>query len=211
MPPIGGHLSGVKLTAPRSASKLRRVLASRKLPRVSLWQHFYPIKGASLIYPLTEWTTLLAVLAGASATLTGLVFVAVSINLERIISFPGLAGRAGESLLQFLQVFFVAILALVPRESLKAFAVEILMVAGVSGILQLIGQLRYMRRREGHPLTWITYRMALSQIATAPFLVAGIELLIDFPSGLYWLVPGFVFSFVAGIFSAWVLLVEILR
>jgi hypothetical protein len=28
---------------------------------------------------------------------------------------------------------------------------------------------------------------------------------------IYWLVPGFVFSFVAGILSAWVLLVEILR
>ncbi|HEX4308894.1 MAG TPA: hypothetical protein VHZ25_02635 [Acidobacteriaceae bacterium] len=31
--------------------------------------------------PLNEWNTLLAVQAGAAATLTGLIFVAVSINL----------------------------------------------------------------------------------------------------------------------------------
>ena len=31
------------------------------------------------------------------------------------------------------------------------------------------------------------------------------------PAGLYWLVPGFTFSFVAGVVSAWALLVEILR
>ena len=54
--------------------------------------------------PLSEWHTLLAVQAGAAATLTGLVFVAISINLARIIETPGLSGRAGDSILQFLQV-----------------------------------------------------------------------------------------------------------
>jgi hypothetical protein len=39
----------------------------------------------------------------------------------------------------------------------------------------------------------------------------GIMLLLGNPDALYWLVPGFVFSFLAGIVSAWVLLVEILR
>jgi thiol-disulfide isomerase/thioredoxin len=48
--------------------------------------------------PLSEWQTLLAVHAGASATLTGLVFVAVSINIAKIIEIPGLSGRAGDSI-----------------------------------------------------------------------------------------------------------------
>jgi hypothetical protein len=52
--------------------------------------------------PISEWNTLLSVRAGAAATLTGLVFVAVSINLSKILTFPGLPGRAAESLLQFL-------------------------------------------------------------------------------------------------------------
>ena len=45
--------------------------------------------------PIAEWNTYLAVQAGAAATLTGLVFVAVSLNLNRIMSFPGLSSRAG--------------------------------------------------------------------------------------------------------------------
>jgi hypothetical protein len=43
--------------------------------------------------PLADWQTLFAVQAGAAATLTGLVFVAASINLPRIIETPGLPGR----------------------------------------------------------------------------------------------------------------------
>jgi modulator of FtsH protease len=52
--------------------------------------------------PIAEWSTLLAVEAGAAATLTGLVFVAVSMNAAKIMAFPGLPGRAAESLMQFL-------------------------------------------------------------------------------------------------------------
>jgi len=51
----------------------------------------------------------------------------------------------------------------------------------------------------------------LSQLATVPFLVAGIALLWGAPGALYCLVPGFVFSFAAGTVSAWVLLVEVMR
>ncbi len=40
---------------------------------------------------------------------------------------------------------------------------------------------------------------------------AGVLLLFGDEDGLYWLVPGFGLSFVAGTISAWVLLVEILR
>lgn len=64
---------------------------------------------------IAEWSTLLAVEAGSAATLTGLVFVALSVNLPKITNFPGLAGRAAESLLQFLEVFLISTMALVPR------------------------------------------------------------------------------------------------
>jgi hypothetical protein len=65
--------------------------------------------------------------------------------------------------------------------------------------------------RAGHRWSWFVYRCALIQLGSVPFLVAGIALLVGSPSALYRLTPGFVFSFAAGIVSAWVLLVEILR
>ena len=161
--------------------------------------------------PLAEWQTFFTVQAGAAATLTGLVFVAVSINLSRIMEVRGLPGRAAESLLQLMQVFFAAGAALIPRQSIAALAGEILAISLVSWLIQTIAQIRYARSRVGHPRLWLLSRTVMSQLSTAPFWVAGILLALRNPGGLYWLVPGIAFSFVAGVTSAWVLLVEILR
>jgi modulator of FtsH protease len=51
---------------------------------------------------LGSWHTFFSTQAEVSAALTGLVFVALSINLKQILSLPGLADRAGEALLLLL-------------------------------------------------------------------------------------------------------------
>jgi modulator of FtsH protease len=51
----------------------------------------------------------------------------------------------------------------------------------------------------------------MSQIATIPTIVAGIAVLAGGLGGLYWLVAGMVFSILAALFEAWVLLTEINR
>jgi len=160
---------------------------------------------------LSDWQSLFAMQGGAAATLTGLVFVAVSINLARIMEVPGLPGRAAESILQFLQVFFVAMVALIPRQPAAALAVEILVIVVISWVAQLCGQIRYARSRAGHPVSWLVRRVVMTQLGTVPFFIAALLVLAGDARGLYWLVPGFAFSFVAGVTSAWVLLVEILR
>ena len=129
------------------------------------------------------------------------------------MEYPGLTGRAQESILQFLEVFLVCTVALIPRQPEQILAIELLIVGVFFWVVQVIGQIRYLRLRAGagHPWSWFVYRCVLSQLGSVPFLVAGIALLVGSPSALYWLTPGFVFSFAAGIVSAWVLLVEILR
>ncbi len=161
--------------------------------------------------PLAEWQTFFAVQTGAAATLTGLVFVAVSINLRQIMEVRGLPGRAAESLLQLLQVFFVSGAALIPGQSFAALAGEILTISMVSWLIQTIAQVRYARSRVGHPRLWLLSRTVMSQVSTAPFWIAGILLALRNGGGFYWLVPGIAFSYIAGVTSAWVLLVEILR
>ena len=161
--------------------------------------------------PLSEWQTLLSVQAGAAATLTGLVFVAVSINLPRILETPGLSGRAAESILHFLQVFFVCTAMLIPRQPMKALASEIFAVALLSWAMQVTAQFRYAKSRAGHPLVWLIMRIVQTQFASIPFMVGAFLLLLGWPAGIFWLVPGFVFSFIAGVANAWVLLIEILR
>jgi modulator of FtsH protease len=160
---------------------------------------------------LSEWQTLVVVQAGAAVTLTGLVFVAVSINLARIIAFPGLPSRAVESIVQFLQVFFICTAVLIPHQPAAIIADEILAVAMFSWAMQVVAHIRYARSRSGHPKLWLMIRIVQTQLASIPFFVAGAYLLSGRPEGVYWLVPGFVFSFIAGVANAWVLLVEVVR
>jgi hypothetical protein len=51
----------------------------------------------------------------------------------------------------------------------------------------------------------------LGQVATLPLVIAGVAVLWVGPGGLYWLMAGTVFSILAALFEAWVLLVEINR
>lgn len=127
------------------------------------------------------------------------------------MEYPGLPGRALESLLQFLEVFLVSTVALVPKQSGVTLAVELLVIGTIAWVVEIVGQIRYLMLRAGHPRWWFVHRAILAHLGAIPFVVAGIMLLLGAPDALYWLVPGFVFSFVAGISSAWVLLVEILR
>jgi hypothetical protein len=160
---------------------------------------------------MTEWNTLLALQAGAAATLIGLVFVAVSINLDRVLDYPGLPDRAAETVLQFLGVFLISTVALVPGQPELLLAIELLAIGVLFWVIPIVLQVKYLRLKTGHPRWWIVLRTGLSQLATVPFCVAGIALLMGASGARYWLVPGFVFSFVAGIVNSWILLVEIRR
>jgi len=160
---------------------------------------------------ISGWSNYLSVLAGAAATLTGLVFVAVSINLARILSTLGLTGRAGESLLQLFGVVIISTTALIPQQPPVALGTEILAMGALLLIIQTVFQVRYLTSKTGHPRVWGIVRIVQTVLANVPFCVAGILILRGSTAGLYWLAPGFIFSLAAGVANAWVLLVEILR
>jgi hypothetical protein len=53
-------------------------------------------------YTAAGWDNFFVAEAGASAALAGLLFVALSINLQRIMSLPTLPGRAAEGLVSLI-------------------------------------------------------------------------------------------------------------
>ena len=79
---------------------------------------------------MDEWHDFFLAQAGAAGVLTGLVFVGISINLEKIVSESdsGLAGRAAEALILLVAVLTVSVLLLVPHQSSVLMGFEILVV-----------------------------------------------------------------------------------
>jgi hypothetical protein len=160
---------------------------------------------------IAAWEGFAVALAGASAVLAGLVFLAVSINIDRILRLRGLPGRAGESVILFLGALCQCAFLLVPHQPVTALGVELL----VSGVLiwALLGAivLPTLRRPSRQPRSWHATRVFVVQAGTVPIILSGFSLFGWLPGGLYWFVGGVLFAIVAATANAWVLLVEVVR
>jgi modulator of FtsH protease len=77
------------------------------------------LKGVSMHgYDFAAWVAFFTALTGAAAVLTGLLFVAVSINLSNILKGATmLPARAAETLAMLLFVVISSGLALVPQDT----------------------------------------------------------------------------------------------
>jgi hypothetical protein len=162
-------------------------------------------------YDIHAWVEFGVAVAGAAAVLTGLVFVAVSINLERVLQVPGLPDRAGESVLMFLAVLVYSLFLLVPGQSTTALGIELL-ITGIAfaAVLILVAALGF-RRPTYQPLSWRITRIVAALCATVPAVVAGATLMAEAGGGIYWLFGAIVLALLAGVGNSWVLLVEIVR
>jgi hypothetical protein len=58
---------------------------------------------------------------------------------------------------------------------------------------------------------WSVSRVASSGVALVPGMIAGVSLTAHWGGGLYWLAPTALLGIVGAAYSAWVLLVEIVR
>jgi hypothetical protein len=162
-------------------------------------------------YDPHEWIEFGVAIAGAAAVLTGLVFVAVSINLEKVLEVHGLPGRAGESIVMFAGVLLLSFCILMPGQSTTAVGVELLIGGVLLGSVLLLIVLPGLNRPTRQPLTWRITRLVLALASSVPVIVAGVSVLAESGGGLYWLAAAFAIALAAGIGNAWVLLVEVVR
>ena len=161
-------------------------------------------------YQPGQWHDMFVAMAGAAAALTGLIFVAVSINLEQVLKYPALPPRAVETLSILIGLLVLSVFVLIPGQSLTALGVEILVLGVVMGTALLVKRIR-LPRAAGQPLTWTLTPVGVIAAATLPMAAAGISVLVRGGGGLYWLVAALILGFAGAVFNAWILLVEIHR
>jgi hypothetical protein len=165
----------------------------------------------TVAYLASEWSGFGEAVATASAALAGLLFIAVSINLKRILEFPSLPTRAGQTLIMFVTPLIAALLVITPGQGRDALAVEFIATGLTIGSIQLYLDLHTDRGEED-----TLYRRLVSVLVPATFtcgclVLAGVTLAAQAGGGLYWLVPSVLSGIIFGLANVWVLLVEILR
>lgn len=157
------------------------------------------------------WDGFAAALTGASAALAGLVFVAVSINIRRILGVPGLPGRAGETVILFFGALCECALVLIPHQPVTALGVELLTTGILASAVLGAILLPALGAPTRQPLSWQLTRLITGLTATAPVILAGCSLIGWIPGGLYWFAAGVLCAVIAASANAWVLLVEVVR
>lgn len=165
----------------------------------------------STAYAPEEWKDFFVAVAGASAALLGLLFVAVSINLERILSYEGLPERALETLLLLLGVLIVSIVGLMPGQGHVALGLELLGIAAVVALIVLRLPQTSPERSGVEPRQWRLSRLVVRLMGTVPLVIGALSVLLEAGGGLYWIAAGIVLAIIGAVANAWVLLVEILR
>lgn len=159
---------------------------------------------------IAGWSDLFVASAGATAALAGLVFVAISINVERILKLEGVAELGLITLILLVSVLLVSLFGLVPGQGSESFGVEMLVLSVISSfaVFALVKRsLAGVGPGEGR----LTSRLVLPLFGTVPYLVGSVILLTGSDAGMYWIFAGMIGAIIAAVMNAWILLVEILR
>ena len=161
-------------------------------------------------YDLQSWAGFLTAVVGAGAGLAGLIFVALSINLDRLAARPKLAARAAETLAVLLLAVIGSALSLMPMGRVEV-GIVLLAVATPIWVVTLTLQLRQGPDSPDHPYWWFLSRIAVTQCAVLPIMFAGLSMIIGRGGGLFWLGAGVLVAFGGSVYNGWILLVEVVR
>lgn len=157
--------------------------------------------AADAAFKLAPWHDFAVMLGGAAAALTGLVFVAVSIQLRTLASDPALRKRATSSLV-FLFTIVAASAAILTPQSPRAVGVEFLAlvvtgsVAGNAGLRESSQQ----TDRQSRVLMFVQSPTAILGI------LADISLIAERGYGFYLAAPCLVVTLGVTVASAWIVL-----
>jgi hypothetical protein len=165
----------------------------------------------AVAYDPEQWHDLFVAMAGATAALAGLLFVAVSINVDRIVKYEGLPERGMEALAMLLAALVVCVAGLLPGQTHVALGVELLVIA--LALIATMAKLPVTSVPDGIevPPNYVLGRQVVRLSGAILLVVGALAVLFAVLGGLYWVAGGIVLLTLGAVVNAWVLLVEILR
>jgi hypothetical protein len=159
-----------------------------------------------------SWHDFYLTMGTASASLIGLLFVALSLNLDAIIgeSRDHLRAFAEQAFNSFSAVLLIAVCFLIPQHTADALGVVYLLLA-------IIGAYRMLRRA---PAVWrgrqrdrlgevAFWRLGLPAAAMLGLAASGVGLMYGQANALYWLVAVIIGLLMSAARSSWDLLVKV--
>jgi len=158
------------------------------------------------------WVSFFEAAAGASAALTGLIFVALSVNIARILEYWHLPARAAAAM-GALMLILVSSLATLAPQPIRLMGGETLAFTALVWWLQLDSARQSLAAARAATRPWheFTIEFTMGEVQMIPYAVGGALLALGSGDGFYWLAAGAALVFVLAVVNAWVLLVEILR
>lgn len=159
---------------------------------------------------LEEFKDFNVAMAGASGALAGLLIVAMSVNIERVISATGVSARAATAIGSLVVAIIASSLGLLPAQPTWALGLEVLIGGLTVGTMAAIATQRiYQDTTQSRALRPL--KSVLCLIAPLAYIVGALILIAGNTSGYYWVAAGSMAAIVTGVWISWVALVEVLR
>jgi hypothetical protein len=157
------------------------------------------------VYCAGEWKDFFVLVGSGSATLAGLVFVALTLNLSGVARDATHKYRAINMLAGFTSVFIISALALMGHQTHRTFGVEWLVVAAVATAINTNGYVQAFRVRSSlYALSW--FRIVGGSTCYAAQLAGASLLYLDVRAGIYVAALGLVANFGFFVSGAWLLI-----
>jgi modulator of FtsH protease len=151
-----------------------------------------------------DWQDFAEMIGSASGALTGLLFVAVSLNASHIGGHKGLRTSAAQTLALFLVPLFMAAALLAPRQPDWALGAELITIGVLASVALLTGaRVKRGLAEEDRRVIVIFDHRATNVAVMLLFVASGIVLACGQGAGLYLLLPASMLAFFSGVLNAW--------
>jgi hypothetical protein len=160
---------------------------------------------------LEAWDTFAEISGSAAATLTGLLFVAVSIRIAFIARSQELRNRAAQTLSLFGTVLIISVLIAIPGQAYRTLGAELVVLAVIAGTGLHILDRRAKGESSNQAIGPVLEAVTPITVTSLLLLAAGTVLVLGVHAGLYVLVGPVFVALAGGVTSAWLLLTKIME